>query len=275
IATVLAALLAAQGAGLVRRQALFAIAAAPALYVSLHMVQVGVFCAALLWAGLHHAARRPILAGLALAVLTMKPQYGVLAPVFLLALGRWRAIGATIAWTGAMLLATRALFGAEPFAAFVASIGVVHAGYADMLHPGSVTVVQTIGKLGGPDALRVAAAFAVGAACAIAVWRAARARPEAIGLALVLTLVASPSAWTYDFYFATLGLLMIAAARPRWPASLQLAAAAVWIAPTGPWLLNGAGGEIFPGLALLVAAPLLISLVQGARIAKPAAPAVA
>lgn len=262
-ATLFAMLLVARGAGLGRRVTLFAIAATPALYVSLHMLQVGVLCAGLLWAGLHHAARRPILAGFALALLTMKPQYGVLAPVFLIALQQWRTVAATVLWTGLMLFGAAAMFGAAPFAAFAGSIAVVHAGYADMLHPGSVTVVQTIGKLGGADALRVAAALCVACACAAAVWRAARRGKanEAIGLALVLTLVASPSAWTYDFFFATLGLLMIAAARPIWPTSLQIAAAVLWVAPTTPWLLSGVGGEVMPGLALLAAAPLLTAFV--------------
>ena len=258
LTSVLAAWLVAAAAGLRRTEALLVAVVAPAVFVSLFLLQVGIYCAGLLLAGLVLSQRRLWLAGFALAILTMKPQYGVLAPVFLIALGRWPAVGATIVWTLALLAATYLFVGGAPFAAFVDSLATVQLRYAGYAHPGSTTVAQTLGKLGVEAVPRTIAVVLVLVTAIAVVWRAARRLDEktAVALTLVLSLAAAPSAWAYDFYFVTLGLLMLAQSRPQWPVSLQLLAAAAWFAPLGPWLLGGLAGSVAPGLVLLATAAL-------------------
>jgi hypothetical protein len=57
--------------------------------------------------------RRPLLAGLLVGLLTIKPQLGVLIPVLLIASGRWRVF--TVATVTALALAAAAvmLFGMQ------------------------------------------------------------------------------------------------------------------------------------------------------------------
>lgn len=57
--------------------------------------------------------RRPLLAGLLVGLLTIKPQFGVLIPVLLIASGRWRVF--TVATVTALALAAAAvmLFGMQ------------------------------------------------------------------------------------------------------------------------------------------------------------------
>lgn len=87
-----------------RRAALFALALPPVLACAL-VGQNGLFTAALFGAMLLCLPARPVLAGLLLAALTFKPQFGILIPFALLAGGHWRALSvaaaATLIWMGA------------------------------------------------------------------------------------------------------------------------------------------------------------------------------
>jgi hypothetical protein len=86
-----------------RRAVVFALALPPVLACAL-VGQNGFFTAALLGAMLLCLPTRPVMAGLLLAVLTFKPQFGILIPFALLAGGYWRALAvaaaASLAWIG-------------------------------------------------------------------------------------------------------------------------------------------------------------------------------
>ncbi len=108
-----------------------AIAAFPGIYANAIQGQTGFFTAALLAGGLLCLDRRPVLAGVLFAMLAIKPQFGVLLPLVLLAEGRWRVIGAA-AVTGALLaLASVALFGIDTWAAWFAGLAEVRANTLD------------------------------------------------------------------------------------------------------------------------------------------------
>ena len=62
---------------------------------------------------------RPVLAGVMIGLLTMKPQLGVLLPVFLLATGAWRAMAAAAATAVALLAVSTAMFGVQPWLSYV------------------------------------------------------------------------------------------------------------------------------------------------------------
>src|SRR5207302_7374316 len=89
---------------------------------------------AFLTAGLFGAAtllvdRRPIPAGLLFGALCYKPQFGLLVPLALAAGGQWRAFVAAGAAVTGLALASLALFGAETWQAFFATVGGSHATY--------------------------------------------------------------------------------------------------------------------------------------------------
>lgn len=86
-----------------RQGALYALALPPVLACAM-VGQNGFFTAALLGAMLSCLPRRPIVAGLLLAALTFKPQFGILIPFALMAGSYWRTLItgllATLAWIG-------------------------------------------------------------------------------------------------------------------------------------------------------------------------------
>lgn len=211
---------------------LVAVPFSPAMFASLLVMQAGPFVAVALAAALLLSRERPLLAGLLLALLTMKPQFGLMAPVFLAARGDWRAFGAAIAFSAALMIASAGVFGVEAWRAFFDSLG-VHAAHAANIHRDMVTVHQTVGKLGGAEVLRTAAQVIAILLGGVAVFFAARRWPRdaAIGFTLLVSAFVSPSLWIYDWPLAAAGLILLARVQRPWPVHIQSFAALLWIAP--------------------------------------------
>ena len=93
-AATFAGYLAAIGGILRPRLALLAAAAFPAVYSNFGHGQTGFLVAGLMGGGLMLLDRRPALAGVLLALVAIKPQFGPLIPIALAAGGRWRAFAA-------------------------------------------------------------------------------------------------------------------------------------------------------------------------------------
>jgi len=214
-----------------------ALVVSPAAFGSLIVMQTGPLIALGLLAAMRLAGPRPLLAGVVLALLTMKPQYGLMAPVFLAALGAWRAIGWSAAFTLALAALSVALFGVAPWVAFFESItaGAISAHGAN-LHRDMLSAGSTLMKIGA-GGLSVVGQAATIIACAVLTFFSARGfkRDAAMGLALLASAAASPSLWVYDWPLIAAGLLMLARARfaadAPWPAPLQLAAGLLWFGP--------------------------------------------
>ncbi len=230
----------------------------PAMFAHLLVIQAGPFVALGLFCALSLARRRPIAAGLLLALLTMKPQFGLMAPVFLAATGQWRAIVATITASFGLVLLSIAFFGIDPWIAFVQSLGGAHSQHAATLHVDMLTIHQTAGKLGFDPLWRSIGQFAVVGVAALVVWVSARRLPQnfAIGVTLLASAAASPSLWVYDWPLVAAGLIILCRAAAPWPLPLQALAAALWTAP-----LISLG---FRTIESSLVAPALLALVIGA-----------
>ena len=76
----------------------------------------------MLGAALLTLKRRPILAGVMFGLMSYKPQYGILVPIFLIAGGRWRAIAAASVTVVLLAALSFASFGAQTWQAFFSSI---------------------------------------------------------------------------------------------------------------------------------------------------------
>ena len=95
---------------------------AGATLINLDMSETGFATACLAGLALAWLDERPILAGVALGLLTVKPQLGLLFPLVLMVSGRWRVFGAAAATT--LLLAGLAalLFGVEVWRAYLTAL---------------------------------------------------------------------------------------------------------------------------------------------------------
>ncbi|MEO0542249.1 MAG: glycosyltransferase family 87 protein [Pseudomonadota bacterium] len=94
------------------------LALAPFCWLQLIYMHNGYWVAGFMLLGFCYAGSRPVFAGLCFAVLTIKPQLGILIPVYLIFCGYWKTIASTIIWTAAILCMTGMIFGFEIFPLF-------------------------------------------------------------------------------------------------------------------------------------------------------------
>jgi hypothetical protein len=108
---------------IVPRRTTLIVAATPAFVIlaNVFMGHNGFFTAALIGLVLVFLERRPWLAGIFLAVLTYKPQFGLLFPIALVASRNWRVIVVATAVTVALGLLAAMSFGSAGWAEFIAA----------------------------------------------------------------------------------------------------------------------------------------------------------
>lgn len=189
------------------RAALFALAT-PALFLSITAGQNGALTAALLGGGLCLIDRRPILAGILLGLLVVKPQLGLLLP-FALAAGRhWRvffAASATVIVLGAI---SYGLFGLDGWTAYLDRAGILRTA---ILEDGTgvwhrmVSVFVAVKQLGAglETAYAIqAAAAAIALLTVIAVWASHVPLPLKCAVLVVGGLLATPYLQDYDLVIA-------------------------------------------------------------------------
>lgn len=225
---------------------LFALSAG--LHYTLLRMNISVVMVALIVFALQYAERRPVLAGLALAVATVKPQYGWLVPFFLLNSGAYRCFAVAAAGTIVLVALSVLAFGAESWPAFLGIFSDPDfKKYALGVTPGSLSLQATIGKLGGSDGLRsTIQMIAMAASAGLVLFLPRRWSREArIGVMLLASAAVSSSFLYYSWSLVCAGLLFMLLAVPRWPVSMQAAAGLVWLQPALAMLLF----NLYPGYA--------------------------
>ena len=210
----------------------YLIVVSPAAFAHLLVFQMAPFIAVALLGALLTARDKPILAGALLAALTIKPQFGLLIPIYLAACGHWRAIGWAAVFSMVFAGISLVAFGADAWVAFFASLSDVHAGHATAPHRDMLSVQLSALKLGASESVAAITQLTMIGAGAAIVWISARRfrRDDAIGVALLAFAAASPSLWVYDWPIVAAGMYMLAR-NGAWPVGVQLLAGALWIAP--------------------------------------------
>lgn len=204
---------AAQAVGLKDRLQIVLLASIPVL-LALKTGQVALLMGGLLLLAVFHARSRPILAGIAAGLLTMKPQLGFLLPVLFIAGGHWRAFYAASATSIALVLVSIGLFGVDVWSAFFESVLVVSGSVATGEMPifKMVNIYAAAQMLGVPDA--IAFSFALGGvllAIGATAWVVRRTdNPEWHYAAIAgLTLIAAPYSYYYEFILIVPALLFV------------------------------------------------------------------
>ena len=203
-ATGLCAYAAAVWAVFPRPAALLAALAPAGVFCCAYCGQNGFLTAAALAGGLVLLDRRPLAAGALLALFACKPHLALLAPVALVAGGRWRALAAMAGTYGALCAASAIAFGPAVFLAFLHAFAggggaFTGAGWLPWWKVQSVYGAMRGAGAPAPAALAAQAACAVACVAGVALlWRGS-ARPglkaAATAAAVLLT---TPYTFVYD-----------------------------------------------------------------------------
>lgn len=197
------------------RDDLIVLLAAPVVWVNAWHGQNAFLTVALAVFAYRWLRVRQVRAGLALAVLTVKPHLGLLWPVVLLMKGRWVAIGVALA--GALSLAglALALYGADAWRDFVAlGLAGIHANLSTGELP--ISMVSSpyawLLLLGVPDRIAMAvhlAAALIALAVLIRLLQLGTPYRYAMAYLFTATLFVTPHNFPYDWMFVLIGLLIV------------------------------------------------------------------
>ena len=236
----------------------------PGVMVNVLYSHNGFLSAALLGAGLALLESRPLLAGMFLGAMSYKPHLAALVPVALVAGKHWRALGSAAATVLVLCAASAALFGAEAWMAFAASLARTRSdletgmsGFFQM-----VTVFAAVRELGGS----IASAWLAQGLVSIAViavviraWRsAAPVHLKGAVLAAAVPLV-SPHGLGYDLVVEAIAAagLVREALRTGFRPWEQATLLACWLLPAAAPLLAWATGvPVAPVVELALVAVL-------------------
>lgn len=207
-----------------------------------------------LWLGAWNLVeRRPVLAGVMIGAMVIKPHLAVLAPVMLAARGYWRAFFAAALTVSGLIALSAAIFGAELWLTYLSNTAGTQAAMVDdvgtffiLMMP---TIIPQLSLLGLPlfAAMLVQAVAAIAAIVAIVRFRKIDVQSYALagGLATFLIL---PYAFSYDMTVANLACLV------------------------GLARYCARGGATSQGLFLAVASTVPVTVLTLSRLNVPVAP---
>jgi hypothetical protein len=208
----------------------------PAASITAVTGQTAFLTTALLVAGVCWSEERPLLAGIFLAALTLKPQFWLMVPVALVAARNWRCLASTLAATALFIAASIAAFGLTPWQNWFAFLLDPPAEWRDWSILWGDDVYACALLLGAGETLAKVVQAAVIVVAALCVYRGF-ARPMALPLRLALllaaTLLASPHFQGYDMVMLAMAATLFfadALAHGLRPGDAAIAFA-LWLAP--------------------------------------------
>lgn len=186
--------------------------AAPPVYYNIAYGQSGFLTAGLIGLGFAQLERRPTLAGICFGLASVKPHFGVLIPLALVAGGRWQAFSvASITTVGLMVLSVL-LLGADPWYLFISVMEHHQLGFQEETYDWRLmTSILSTAHLAGMslDSAWVVQ-YAASAAAALVVgyvWWHGSCRPNTLGLQAAVLCLATPLAvpmvYLYDLVLLT------------------------------------------------------------------------
>jgi hypothetical protein len=262
----LAAFVAVSLAGVSRTEAvrmLPVLVFSPIAILVLGLAQASFLVAALFVGALRVLPRRPIVAGMLLGVLTVKPQLGLLLPPALLLVGERRAFISAAATALGLVVLSVIVFGLEPWRDYAANTlrfqQLVVNEMPGLVSAMMVTPYAAFWWLGMPSgAALILHAAVAGWIAAGALWivRSDAEPPLKIATLAVAAVAFTPYCLNYDLAIPAAGL-MVWAMRQREPAlSTLLAVGLFWLMPCMGMALAASGIPILPIPVLLLFAAL-------------------
>lgn len=234
--------------------------ATPACFTAALVGQTTFLIGGMVVLALSELKKRPLLAGALLGLAAaIKPTTLFLAPVALVAGGHWRALAAAVG-TGLMAgLAALALFGLDPWFAWLGALGEFRAVADANLLKGAIAPLGALALLDPPGWARLALQAVLALVAVALVWRTFRKTEELVHRLFALLgggLLAAPYAMHYEAALLAPAAMLLVLGRietPRW--SLALAT----------FLLLAATGFPYWGAPALVACLALAAITLWPR----------
>lgn len=243
--------------------------AAPPVFFNVIYGQTGFITAGLIGLGLVLLRSHPLWAGVLIGLASVKPHFGVLIPLALIAGGHWRAFGGATLSVIATVVASLIAYGDMPWFGFIGTTLFHLDGFAAGAYnfKPMTTVLSTLGMAGVSLETAWRAQYAAAALMAGTVawaWWQGRRRPDTHGLQAAILCLATPLALPMTYLY-DLVLIVPAAAwlwadmqqrnsrtGQRWMLGAALAAiiAVKWIAETFGVQIGAAIVAVLLGLAL-------------------------
>lgn len=255
------------------RNLIFALLLCPAVIGTLLAGQTGLLASAFLLGGILLLDRRPIVAGLLIGLLTIKPQLGLLIPFVLIASGAWLTFAIAAATAASLMVLSAMIFGFDVWPAYLAAIlqGEQAALLEYAVHKAGATLTSLYG-LARIAGLTTSQAFALQGVIALLAFIAAiavarsRADPVAKGIAIVaLGYCVSSYLMIYDF--PALGAVAAAMALGAAGPLTRIERGVAWTAYAVPLIQFATGWTIVPlgSLVVIAFAAMAVRRVYAAK----------
>jgi alpha-1,2-mannosyltransferase len=191
--------------GKLDRELLLFLALSPVAMVLVLTGQNGFFTGALLLGVLAQWDKRPVLAGIMLGVLSVKPQLVLLMPLVLMMTGRWRCLAVAAATAVAMMALTTVLYGPAVWTGYLTEAvpfqNIVMTKGTGLMLGMMPTAFINARLMGAPDSVAWAlqAVTAIIALAAV-VWTFRKRRDPMLSNAMLLaaSLLVTPYSFNYD-----------------------------------------------------------------------------
>jgi hypothetical protein len=218
--------------------AMWCLAGFSGIWVNGTQGQNGFLTAALAAAGLIALPKRPVLAGVFLGLVTLKPHLALLFPVALLAIGAWRALASSAVTAVAFVGLGTAVLGRATLKAFLADLPDARMFVETGAVPWSKmpTVFSFFRTLGVPVAGAYAAHITVALVAAVAVWYVWRRSMDwQLRAAALMTATCMMSPYMFDYDLAWLAFpiawLAVIGMRDGWLAGEREVLVLAWLLP--------------------------------------------
>ncbi len=227
----------------------------PGLFTAIFTGQLSILFAGLLASGLFYAKTRPILAGICIGLLTVKPQFGLLVPFFFVLNGAWRACFYSAVTALVLMLVSIAAFGVEAWVAFFNTLGTTHLDFIHEIgNKGRVTAsdaLQNLGFVSASTSVLLGLLVAVSGAALLLAKKKRASWRVMVGFTMLLTAISSPYFWVYDWSLVLFAILLLVYDRPAMRLLPQLGFVAVWFLPLIAYI--GAGPYGVPVMWVMLA----------------------
>jgi len=238
---------------------------APATLLNVWAGHYGLLIGALWLGAFHLLPRRPVLAGVLIGLMLVKPHLAILAPLILARRGEWKAFAAAGATAGALVAVSALALGPDLWRTWLGvTVGVQGAMVDDVgtyfltMMP---TIVPTVSAFGFPGAVAWILQGLVAAGAVAALLRHMPKDSRAAGLAVaVATFLVLPYAFNYDMTVPGLAALLMLARLRRDPGSGP--SFLLLLAFLLPLIVQTFGLLHLPAPALILAALLALMLRQ-------------